>query len=91
VSSLKHLFTDHPSSVDETYTEHMGSAWHFSCQLFIGAVLCSVHAILPFLLQDAASRRVKRLHEEMVTHRSRWRSLPAAESVATGVQTRTQT
>jgi hypothetical protein len=64
-------FTDHPESVGETYLEHMGSASWFAATMFVGAFACLIHAILPFACQKSGSRRIKLLHERMVTNRHR--------------------
>jgi hypothetical protein len=64
-------FTDHPESVGETYFEHMCSASWFAMTMFVGAVACLLHAIFPFAFQKSGSRRIKLLHERMVTNRHR--------------------
>jgi hypothetical protein len=64
-------FTDHPATVGETYLEHMHSASWFATTMFVGALACLVHAVLPFACQTSGSRRIKQLHERMVTNRRR--------------------
>lgn len=64
---VTHLFTDHPSSVDETYFEHMRFAGWFSGTLFLAALAALVHAILPFLFEKTAGRMVASLYER--THK----------------------
>ena len=66
---LKALFCDHPASVDETYTEHMAAASGFALRLFVAGVVCSVHAILPFLFEKTASGMIEELHDRMVANR----------------------
>ena len=68
---LKRLFTEHPASVDETYFEHVGVALSFSGNMFFGAVVCLVHAFLPFLFVKTGSNVVTGLHERMVVSRNR--------------------
>ena len=75
---LKHLMTDHPASVGESYTEHMGMAGSFAWHLFIAALACAVHAFLPFLFEKTGSHKVEALYKRMVTHRDQ---RPAAEIV----------
>ena len=70
---LKALFCDHPASVDETYTEHMAAAGGFALRLFMAGLVCTVHAILPFLFEKTASAIVEGLHDRMVTNRRRLR------------------
>jgi hypothetical protein len=72
----RNLFTDHPSTVGETYTEHMGVAFSFAGHMLLGALACFVHGIFPFLFVRTGSRTVTRLYERMVTHRDR-RRMPA--------------
>lgn len=67
---LKALFTTHPASVDETYGEHLASASYFARQLFVAAIACLVHAVLPFLFANTASGILRRLHERIVVSRS---------------------
>ena len=69
--SLKTLFTEHPASVDETYTEHMGMALSFSGRMFLGSLACLVHAFLPFLCVKTGSSIITELHDRMVTNRHR--------------------
>jgi hypothetical protein len=74
-------FTDHPASVGETYLEHMHSASWFAATMFVGAFACLIHAVLPFACQKSGSRRIKLLHERMVTNRHR-----APETASNGQQ-----
>ena len=79
---LKALFCDHPASVGETYGEHLVAAGGFALRLFAAAVVCSVHAVLPFLFEKTASAIVGGLHERMVANRRR---LPGAASARAAV------
>lgn len=67
---LKTRFTAHPASVGETYGEHFVTASGFARQLFLAALACAVHAVLPFLFEKTASGILRRLHERMVVSRS---------------------
>ncbi len=68
---LSKLLTEHPESVGETYGEHMAAAGSFSWNLFIAALVCAVHAFLPFMFEKTGSRRVEMLYQRMVTHRDK--------------------
>jgi len=68
---LQRLFTEHPSSVDETYLEHMGVAFSFAGRLFLASLACFVHGLLPFLFVRTGSSAIAGLHERMVTNRRR--------------------
>jgi hypothetical protein len=67
------LFTDHPSSVDESYFEHMQASLGFAVSLFAAALAALVHAFLPFLFVRTGSTIILRLYEAMVFHRTRKR------------------
>lgn len=64
-------FTDHPETVGESYLEHLGSASGFAFTMFVGATACLLHGVFPFAFQKSGSRRIKALHERMVTNRHR--------------------
>ncbi len=66
---LRTLFTEHPASVDETYTEHMGMACSFAARMFAGGIACLVHAFLPFLFVKTGSSTIDELHDRMVVNR----------------------
>ena len=63
--------TRHLESVDETYFEHFGQAMGFSLTLAVAAVVCLVHALLPFLFERTGSQLIGRLHNRMVVNRKR--------------------
>lgn len=75
---MKRLFTEHPASVGESYLEHMGQSLSFAGPLFLAALACLVHAVLPFLCVRTGSRTITRLHGRMVTHRDRRADTPAS-------------
>ncbi len=64
-------FTDHPASVDETYSEHLAMAARFGGRLLLASLACFVHALLPFLFVKTGSRMIGDLHGRMVTSRNR--------------------
>lgn len=66
---LTKLFTDHPASVDETYTEHMGMALGFAAPLFKAAFACLIHAFLPFLFVTKGRDTISDLHDRLVVNR----------------------
>ena len=63
MKTVSQLFTEHPSSVDETYLEHMAFASKFAGTLLLAAGAAIVHAVLPFLFDKTASRIVARLYD----------------------------
>lgn len=66
---MKKLFTDHPSSVGETYVEHMGVATGTGLTLIGAGIACFIHGFLPFLFTTTAKDTIMRLHHRIVTHR----------------------
>jgi hypothetical protein len=69
--SLKTKFTDHPTTVGETYGEHFVSAMGFSLSMLKAAFCCAIHAILPFAFEKMGSECITGLYDRMVTNRSR--------------------
>ncbi len=63
MEKVARLFTRHPTTVDETYLEHMAFAGGFSLRLFTAAFAALVHAFLPFLFETTGSRIVGELYE----------------------------
>ncbi len=59
------LFTDHPSSVDETYLQHAAFAGRFAITLLAAAGAAFVHALIPAFFEKTASRMVNELHHRM--------------------------
>jgi Family of unknown function (DUF6356) len=62
-------FSEHPASVGETYTEHMGHAACFGVRMIAAGVACLVHAVLPFLFVHTGSRAIGELNDRMITSR----------------------
>ena len=79
---LPSLFTEHPTSVDETYVEHMGVASGFGLRMLLGGMACLVHAVLPFLCVTTGSETIGDLHERMVANRRRHQPGHLAASAA---------
>ncbi|HEX7943654.1 MAG TPA: putative sulfate exporter family transporter [Phenylobacterium sp.] len=63
-------FTQHPQTVGESYLEHLRSASGFAGTMAVGAMACLLHGLFPFAFQSSGSRRIRELHERMVTHRT---------------------
>jgi len=58
-------FTHHPREVGESYGEHFVKAGVFGLQMTAGGLCCLVHAVLPFLFVNTASRTMSKLHRRM--------------------------
>jgi hypothetical protein len=69
---IERLFTEHPASVDETYGEHLIAASSFSLAMFIAALACLVHAVLPFMFVRTGSEAIESLYDRMVANRRRF-------------------
>ena len=76
MASLHRLFVEHPQSVDETYTQHMASAFSFGSRMMLAGIACMLHGLFPFLFVKTGSATVRHLHDRMITHRSRGRAAP---------------
>jgi len=79
---MKYIFTQHPASVGETYGEHLVAAGGFSGRLFGAALVCGVHALLPFLFEKTGSGIITGLHDKMVANRVRAGNVAPATPLA---------
>jgi hypothetical protein len=78
-------FTDHPSSVDESYFQHMGMAFGFGGRMLWGGLACLVHGLFPWLCMTRGSDTIRGLHHRMVAHRVvSAAARPAPTAVAAG-------
>lgn len=59
---MLHRFTDHPSSVNETYFQHMAMAFGFGGRMLLGGLACLVHGIFPWLCLTRGSDTIRGLH-----------------------------
>jgi hypothetical protein len=62
-------FTEHPGTVNETYLQHLATAFGFGTRMLVGGVGCFVHGLFPWLCLTRGSDTVRLLHHRMVTHR----------------------
>ncbi len=81
--SIYDAFTRHPRSVGETYLQHLGVAARCGASMVVAGTACLVHAVLPFLFERTASNCLTRLHQRMVTQRSRLQQMPASTASLT--------
>ena len=72
------LMTDHPTSVGESYLEHLVFATRFGASMIVGGLACCVHGVLPFLCTSTGSRTVLALHGRIRT-RGRGIAHPASQ------------
>ncbi|HJM73901.1 MAG: DUF6356 family protein [Acidimicrobiales bacterium] len=59
------LFTAHPASVGETWSQHARFAFSAAGRLVVAAMAAAVHALFPFLFQTTASRTIDVLHSRI--------------------------
>lgn len=74
---LRRSFTEHPASIGETYGEHLVNATRFAVSMIAAGVACLIHAFLPFLFVQTASRVITDLHERMIGARRMHPRTPA--------------
>ena len=68
--SLRSLFTEHPATVGETYSQHLWVAARFSALLFLTSIACLIHAIIPAWFKSAGSDMVGKLNRELSSRHS---------------------
>ena len=82
---IEKLFLEHPRSVGESYTEHMGMAASFGAQMLLASLACFVHALVPGFFVKTGSNAITRLHDRMVINRIRH---PVPEAAKTALPQR---
>lgn len=60
---MSNPFTAHPTSVNETYWQHLAFALRFGTKMTLGGVAAMLHAIFPFLFVATAGRLCDELQE----------------------------
>lgn len=75
---ISRLFFDHPRAVGETYFEHAATAGRFGGIMVAGGLACLIHAVVPAVFANAASRRVKTLYLQMKARQPGLASKPTA-------------
>ena len=63
------IFVDHPSSVDETYFEHMRFAAWLALRLGLAAGAALIHALIPCLFEKTARRIIAQMHGHLTQRR----------------------
>lgn len=74
---IDRLFFDHPRSVGESYAEHLAMAFGFGWRMAVAGIACMIHALLPAVFANTASRTVLEL-EGVMRDRAKGR-LPARD------------
>jgi hypothetical protein len=59
---MTNIFTAHPASVGETYSQHCLFALRFGARMTLGGLAAMVHALFPFLFVTTASRALEALN-----------------------------
>lgn len=62
---VSRLFVEHPSSVDETYFQHMAFAFGFSFRLFRAAFAAAAHGVIPGVCEKTASVEIKEMYNRI--------------------------
>ncbi|MBC8227471.1 MAG: hypothetical protein H8E74_10140 [Gammaproteobacteria bacterium] len=52
---INNLFTEHPSSLNESYFEHFLCAFTYGIRIVFSGFACLIHSVFPFLFKTAAS------------------------------------
>ena len=62
---LTSRFTEHPTSVGESYGEHLRFALRYAADLAVAAGAAASHALFPWTCETAASERVRDLYARL--------------------------
>lgn len=65
------LFTAHPRSIGESYSEHFLVAGRFGLTMVGGGLAALVHAVVPGWFETAGSDTLRRLNRQLIEQRRR--------------------
>jgi hypothetical protein len=74
------LFTEHPRSLGIGYLTHLRGAVRIGGSLIGAGAACLVHALIPGVFVQSASRTVTRLHEHISRRQGRPEGVPDREN-----------
>lgn len=58
-------FTEHPRLINETYWQHFYYAVVVGMKLSFISFVIIIHAVFPFLFEDFASSKIRKIHKKM--------------------------
>ncbi|WP_368073644.1 DUF6356 family protein [Tateyamaria omphalii] len=70
------IFLTHPRAVDETYVQHAVFASRFAIQLALAAGAAAVHAVIPSLFEQTASRMIAKMHARIQSRKTSGGDVP---------------
>ncbi|WOI54593.1 DUF6356 family protein [Parvularcula sp. LCG005] len=72
-------FKAHPTSVGESYFQHLNGASSIGTRMIIAGVACLLHGLFPFLFTRTGSNMLFKLHQEASERRHRADTYQPAE------------
>lgn len=80
---MKNMFTNHPSSVGETYWEHMKNASTYGFNMLFGGIACLIHSVFPFIFKNTGSNVLLKMTHHFVSRmpHAEKRMLDLAEAI----------
>ena len=60
--NMKNIFNNHPSSVGETYLQHLSKAFFFGYKLMVMSIQAFIHGIFPWCFEHTVSNKIKKLN-----------------------------
>lgn len=67
---IRRIFLDHPSTVGESYLEHLQTSAGFAGTMILAGMACLIHALVPGLFTRTGSAAIGRLYNRMVANRA---------------------
>ncbi len=61
--NMKNIFNNHPSSVGETYLQHLSKAFSFGYKLTVMSIQAFIHGIFPWCFEHTVSDKIKKLND----------------------------
>lgn len=71
MDKVRDTFTQHPHSINETYTEHLRYAGWMGLRMAGAGLACVIHSIFPFLFEKTGSNMLQSLSNEFNERKNR--------------------
>ena len=62
---MKNIFTEHPNSAGQSYSEHMFFALTIAVTCAVIVVMATIHSVLPFMFKNTGSTLLQQLNRKI--------------------------
>lgn len=63
---MKKIFTEHPHSIGESYSQHFKAAFSFGFNMLLGGMACVIHAFFPNFFEKTGSNILLKMTQQFI-------------------------